>query len=135
VTSFVTSTPCGPLLDASTSNVHDHTIRHSTLATILAPVVSVSGQQSGSIENFSERARNVTFVTLLEAQQRGTDTIDDNDLIIALVIEHQDWDAVALFDIRPPGGVPLVTAQEPFLPPKAAVDVLVKMNVGGLGLS
>jgi hypothetical protein len=98
-----------------------------TLTVILALVIPVSGQQS-VLENFSERARHVTFVAFLESQQRGTDTIDVNDLIVALVIEDQDWNAVALFDEIPPGGEPLVTAHEPFLPPKVAVDVLVRMN-------
>jgi hypothetical protein len=98
-----------------------------TLVAIVALVVPVSGQES-VLHNFSERARHVTFVALLEAQQRGTDTIDVNDLIVALVIEDQDWNAVALFDTGPPGGVPLVTAHKPFLSPKVAVDVLVRMN-------
>jgi hypothetical protein len=98
-----------------------------TLAVVLALVLPVSGQKS-VLHNFSERARNVTLVSLLEAQQRGTDTVDVNDLILALVIEDQDWDAVGLFDLRPPGGVPWVTAHKPFLPPKVAVDVLVRMN-------
>lgn len=98
-----------------------------TLVAILALMVPVSGQES-VLHNFSERARKVTLVSLLEAQQRGADTIDVNDLILALVIEDQDWDAVDLFRAAPPGGVPLVTAHEPFLPPKIAVDILVKMN-------
>jgi len=98
-----------------------------TLATILALVVPVSGQ-SDWFANHSERARHVVLVALLESQQRGTDIIDVNDLIVALVIEDQDPNAVALFEESPPGGVPLVSAHEPFLPPKVAVDVLVKMN-------
>jgi hypothetical protein len=97
------------------------------LAFVLALVLPVSGEKS-ALHNLSERARNVTLVSLLEAQQRGTDTVDVNDLILALVIEDQDWDAVALFDLRPSGGVPLVTAHKPFLSPKVAVDVLVRMN-------
>ncbi len=51
-----------------------------------------------------------------------------NDLIVALTIEDQEPVAVGLFQETPPGGVPLVSAHEPFLPPKVAIDILVKMN-------
>ena len=100
------------------------------LAAILLLALSISAHQASDhpFGNLSERAGHVVLAALLEAQQRGADSIDVNDLIVALTIEDQEPDAVGLFQETPPGGVPLVSAHEPFLPPKVAIDILVKMN-------
>ncbi len=105
------------------------------LATILALGPSVSGRQvsNSPFANLSERAGHVVLVALREAQQRGADTIDVNDLVVALVIEDQEPDAPGLFESPPgalflPGAVPSVSAHKPFFSPKVAIDVLVKMN-------
>jgi hypothetical protein len=72
-----------------------------------------------------------------EAQQRGADTLDVNDLIVALVIEDQTPDAPILFHAPPLGTVfppgssrqtSLRVEYTPFLLPRVAVEVLVKMN-------
>jgi hypothetical protein len=108
------------------------------LAVILALVVPVSGQQisDDQLGNLSERARAVVIVALEEAQQRGADSVDVNDLVVALIIEDQEPDAPYLFEETPPGalfppGWHYPSGQrvhEAFLPPRVAIDVLVKLN-------
>ena len=72
-----------------------------------------------------------------EAQQRGTDIMDVNDLIVSLIIEDQEPNAAflfneapsgALWNFVPPGANTSSTAHEPFFPPRVAIDLLVKMN-------
>lgn len=80
----------------------------------------------------------VILTAIREAQQRGTVTMDVNDLIVALIIEDQEPLSAFLFDETPPG-IPTfvpggatvgtsVTEHEPFLPPRVAMGILVKMN-------
>jgi hypothetical protein len=70
-----------------------------------------------------------------EAQQRGADALDVNDLIVALVIEDQTSNAVFLFHEPPLGTIfqqgstrsPRME-HKPFLSPSVAIEVLVKIN-------
>lgn len=103
---------------------------------VVALAFSMSGQND-PFGNLSERARVVVLTMIGEAQQRGADTLDVNDLIVALVIEDQTPDALFLFHepplgtVFPPGSSrqnsPTVE-HKPFLLPRVAVEVLVKMN-------
>src|SRR5215469_16095320 len=104
------------------------------LAVAVALAVPVFGQ-SDPFRNLSERARIVVITMIGEAQQRGADTLDVNDLIVALVIEDQTSNALFLFH-EPPLGT--IFEQEskrsqrmehkPFLSPGVAIEVLVKTN-------
>ncbi len=107
------------------------------LAMAVALAVPVSGRQD-PFRNLSERAGMVILTAIREAQQRGTDTMDVNDLIVALIIEDQEPLGAFLFDEASPrlpnllpGGVrPHTSASEhtPFLLPRVAIGMLVKMN-------
>jgi hypothetical protein len=72
-----------------------------------------------------------------EAGQRGTDFIDVNDLVIALIAEDQDARAPELFEQTPPGTLfppgllfPPSSGKEhePLFSPRVAVDILIKLN-------
>jgi hypothetical protein len=106
-------------------------------AVILVLGLPASGQQD-PFRNLSERAGMVILTAIRETQQRGTDTMDVNDLIVALIIEDQEPLAAFLFGETPPGVPTLVpggvrpstsvTEHEPFLSPRVAIGILVKMN-------
>ena len=104
---------------------------------VAALAFAVSGQ-SDPFGNLSERAGMVILTAIREAQQRGTNTMDVNDLIVALIIEDQEPHAALLFGEIAPGFPDLVpgemrrhtsvTEHKPFLSPRIAIGVLVKMN-------
>ena len=104
------------------------------LAIAVALAVPLSGQ-SDPFRNLSERARIVVLTMIGEAQQRGADTLDVNDLIVALVIEDQTPNALFLFHEPPLGTVFQQGSKrspgmeyKPFLSPSVAIEVLVKTN-------
>jgi hypothetical protein len=105
-------------------------------ASLLALGLPIFGQQTpdNPFGKLSERAGTVLMVAIGEAQQRGASDVDVNDLVFALVLEDQEPDAFGLFQETPPGVLfppGLATglrAHEPFLTPKVAIDVLVKLN-------
>jgi hypothetical protein len=104
------------------------------LVIVLVATISTSGQQAQLMENFSGRSVAVTIAMIGVAQQRGAESVDVNDLLMALIIEDHDPNAPVLFqDASPnlliPGGMHLADRQhQPFLSSKIAVDILVKGN-------
>lgn len=107
------------------------------LAAILAFGLPVFKQQASDspFGILSERARWVLIVTLEEAGQRGANSVDVNDLVVALIIEDEEPNAEELFEETPPGVLfpsNLIRSGErahtPFFPPQVAIDVLVKLN-------
>jgi hypothetical protein len=104
------------------------------IAVVLVIGLPVSGQQISDDLILSERATGVLIVAIEEAQQRGADSIDVNDLVLALIIEDQEPNAPLLFEdtppgvLFPPGVMPAGRAHKAFFSPKVAVDILVKLN-------
>jgi len=81
-------------------------------------------------ETFSKRAQKVITVARHQAGERGADSMDVNDLVIALIIEDQDPDVKILF-VGLPGVILPERAgkeREPFFPPEVAADVLAKLK-------
>jgi hypothetical protein len=101
--------------------------------TMLAFAIPVFGQEESSpLGNLSDRARVVTLTMIYVARQRGADAVDVNDLLVALIIEDQDPAAPELF-MNPSPRLLYRTPQSvnnrpAFLPPRVAVDILVKLN-------
>jgi hypothetical protein len=107
----------------------------TAIVTLGLPLSGQSSAPDNSIGNLSERATSVIIVSISEAAQRGSNSIDVNDLIIALIIEDQEPNADVLFDPTAPGvlfppdlQLPVERFRKPFLPPRVAIDVLVKLN-------
>ena len=108
------------------------------LALLLSMAVALAAPvqgQSDPLRNLSERAKGVFVAMVGEAQQRGANPMDVNDLIVALVVEDQDPDAPILFHQAPLGtvfsegeGRTSPREHKAFLSPKVAVEVLVKLN-------
>jgi hypothetical protein len=106
-------------------------------AVALITCISVSGRQAPTeFQNFSDRAVAVIITMIGEAGQRGAVTIDVNDLFIALIAEDQDARAPILFVADTPRGLlfptgmtfPKAPQRAPFLPPKVAIDVLIRLD-------
>jgi hypothetical protein len=100
----------------------------------LCPLFGQTLSPESPLGNLSERSTGVVLTALSEALQRGSKSIGVNDLIIALIIEDQEPNAILLFEPTPPGalfppGMLLPTqTHKPFFQPRTAIDVLVKLN-------
>src|SRR5579862_9035885 len=75
----------------------------SLLVVFTCPLLGQTLSSDSPLGNLSERSTCVTLTALAEALQRGSKTIEVNDLIIALIIEDQEPNATSLFEPAPSG--------------------------------
>jgi len=73
---------------------------------------------------YSERARQVIFLTRLESGARGAEMIGVEDLLAALIVEDQNKISDALSQRGEIGTFIGLTTHQPFLPPDAATSLL-----------
>ena len=73
---------------------------------------------------YSERARQVIFLTRLESGARGAEMIGVEDLFAALIVEDQNKISDALSQRGETGTFIGLTTHQPFLPPDAATSLL-----------
>lgn len=95
------------------------------------------------VETLSRRAKRLLLEALLTAKERGADSIDVNDLVVALITEDQNPDSLELNvqhpavkrflerEPRPPGVLfprECWIPREPFFAPEVAADLLAKLK-------
>jgi len=73
---------------------------------------------------YSERARQVIFLTRLESGARGAEMIGVDDLFAALIVEDQNKISDALSQRGEAGTFIGLMTHQPFLPPDAATSLL-----------
>ncbi len=83
-----------------------------------------SGTIVSMFDLYSERARQVIFLTRLESGARGAEMIGVDDLFAALIVEDQNKISDALSQRGETGTFIGLTTHQPFLPPDAATSLL-----------
>jgi hypothetical protein len=73
---------------------------------------------------YSQRARQVIFLTRLESGARGAEMIGLDDLLAALIVEDQNKIPQTLEMLGETGKFIGLTTHQPFLPPAAATSLL-----------
>jgi ATP-dependent Clp protease ATP-binding subunit ClpA len=79
-------------------------------------------------DNFSMRAKQVVFVTLLKARRRGADALDVGDLISAIIVEDQDMIGKLMGDEGQMGRVVGLESHARFFSASSASELLASLE-------